>query len=68
MENRQGAINTFISEDMYYSIVPQERPVLDRARKQFQTADRSNLNIVGTTKIMFSFGPINVYFRVFVGN
>lgn len=34
-----GAIDTFITEDVYYSILPQERPVLEHARKQFQTAD-----------------------------
>lgn len=34
-----GAINTFITEDVYFSILLQERPVLERARKQFQTAD-----------------------------
>lgn len=62
-----GAINTFITEDAYYSILPQDRPVLERARKQFQTADGTNLNIIGTTKMMFSFGTVNVYFRVFVG-
>lgn len=29
-----GAINTFITEDAYYSILLQDRPVLERARKQ----------------------------------
>lgn len=62
-----GAINTFITEDVYYSILPQERPVLERARKQFQIADGNNSNIIGTTKIMFSFEPVNVYFCIFVG-
>jgi hypothetical protein len=28
------AINTFITEDLYHSILPQERPVLERAWKK----------------------------------
>ena len=62
-----GAINTFITEDVYYSILPRERPVLERARKKFETADGTTLNVVGTAKMMLTLGSISVYFRVFVG-
>lgn len=43
------------------------KPVLERTLKEIQTADGTNLNIVQTTKMMFSFGPVNVFFHVFVG-
>lgn len=35
-----------------------ERPVLDRARKHFKTADGTTLNIAGTTNMMISLGPV----------
>lgn len=34
-----GTTNTFISEEVYLSILPQNRPVLESVRKQFATAD-----------------------------
>jgi hypothetical protein len=62
-----GAINTFITEDLYYSILPRERPVLERAWKKFETADGTTLNVTETAKIMLTLGPFSVYFRVFIG-
>ena len=31
-----GAINTFITEDMYYNILPEQRPVLERVYKKLR--------------------------------
>ena len=38
-----GAVNTFITEDLYYSILPGNRPVLEPVLKKFATADGSEL-------------------------
>ena len=63
-----GAINTFITEDMYYNILPEQRPVLERVYKKFETANGSDLPITGTAKmLLLSFGRIIFRFRVFVG-
>jgi hypothetical protein len=62
-----GAINTFITEDLYYSILPRDRSLLERAWKKFETADGTTLNVIGTAKIMIILGPFSVCFRVFVG-
>lgn len=34
-----GAINSFIALDTYYSILPENRPVLERALKKFHSGD-----------------------------
>lgn len=62
-----GAINTFITEDAYYSILPEQRPVLEFAKKRFQAADGNNLRVIGTAKMLISFNGFSVIFRVFVG-
>ena len=62
-----GAINTFITEDVYYSILPEQRPVLERAKKKFETASGDYLPVVGTSKMVLTFGDVSVVFRVFVG-
>jgi hypothetical protein len=45
-----GAINTFITEDLYYSILLGERPVLERAWKKFETADGPHLMLLELQK------------------
>ena len=62
-----GAVNTFITEDTYYSILPEYRPVLERVRKKFETADGSELQLTGTAIMTLSFDNFDVCFRVFVG-
>lgn len=49
-----GAINTFTTEDVYYTLLPQGRPVLERAWKKFETADGTTLNVIGTAKMMLT--------------
>ena len=62
-----GAVNTFITEEVYYSILPLDRPVLEQVRKKFKTADGRELNTIGTAKMILTFEDMNIYFRVFVG-
>ena len=62
-----GAVNTFITEDVYYSIIPEHRPVLERAIRKFETADGSELKLLGTARMLLTFGDVNVYFRVYIG-
>ena len=62
-----GAINTFITEDMYYNILPEQRPVLERVYKKFETANGSDLPITGTANMLLTFGQTTFRFRVFVG-
>lgn len=62
-----GAANTFISKEVYLSILPQNRPVLEQVRKQFETADGRPLNVIGTANMILTFGKKDIYFRVFVG-
>lgn len=62
-----GAINTFITEDTYYSILPENRPVLERALKKFHSADGGDLNVIGTAIMLLSFGDLDIHFRVFEG-
>lgn len=61
-----GAINTFITEDTYYSILPENRLVLERALKKFQSADGGDLDVLGTAIMLLSFGDLDIHFRVFV--
>lgn len=63
-----GAMNTFITEDVYRSILPEHRPVLERAKKQFTTADGRKLKVIGTAKMLLSFPEFQVIFRVFVAD
>lgn len=62
-----GAINTSITEDTYYSILPENRPVLERALKKFHSADSEDLDVFGTAIMVLSFGDLDIHFRVFVG-
>lgn len=62
-----GAINTFITEDTYNSILPENRPVLERALKKFHSADGGDLNVFGTAIMVLSFGDLDIHFRVFEG-
>jgi hypothetical protein len=62
-----GAANTIITEDTYLSILPEHRPVLERVRKIFHTADDRRLKVIGTAKMLLSFKGFQVIFRVFVG-
>lgn len=49
-----GAANNFISEEVYLSILPQNRPVLEQVRKQFETADGRPLNVIATANIFLT--------------
>lgn len=62
-----GTMNMFITEDVFRSILPEHRPVLVRAKKQFTTADKRKLKVIGTAK-MLSFPEFQVIFRVFVAD
>lgn len=63
-----GAMNTFITEGVYRSILSEQRPVLERAKKQFNTADGRKLKVIGTAKMLLSFQEFQVIFRVFVAD
>lgn len=63
-----GAMNTFITEEVYWNILPEHRPVLERAKKQFYTADRRKLKVNGTADMLLSFQGFQVIFRVFVAD
>lgn len=63
-----GAMNTFITEEVYWNILPEHRPVLERAKKQFNTADGRKLKVTGTAKMLLSFQGFQVIFRVFVAD
>lgn len=56
-----GTTNTFISEEVYLSILPQNRPVLEQVRKQFATADGRLLNVIGTAIMILTFKKKNKY-------
>ncbi|CAG2220799.1 unnamed protein product [Mytilus edulis] len=62
-----GSRRTFITEQSYYSIMPECRPVLSRIDTQFETADGSTLNILGTAVMNISFGEFCAAFPIYVG-
>lgn len=62
------AVNLFITEDTYYNILPEVRPVLEKkVHKKFHSANGNELNILGTAKMILSSGDLYILFRVFVG-
>lgn len=56
-----------MTEGTYYSILPENRPVLERALKKFHSADGGDLDVLDTAIMLFSFGDLDIHFRVFVG-
>ncbi|CAC5364627.1 unnamed protein product [Mytilus coruscus] len=62
-----GSRRTFITEQSYYSIMPECRPVLSRVDTKFETADGSTLNILGTAVMNISFGEFCAAFPIYVG-
>lgn len=62
-----GSRRTFITEQSYCSIMPECRPVLSRIDTQFETADGSTLNILGTAVMNISFGEFCAAFPIYVG-
>ena len=62
-----GAKKTFITEEVFYEIPPENRPVLEPARRKFATASGHSLNILGTAYMTLNFDDFEVDFRVFVG-
>ncbi|CAC5364645.1 unnamed protein product [Mytilus coruscus] len=62
-----GSRRTFITEQSYYSIMPECRPVLSRVDTQFETADGSTLNILGTAVMNISFGDFSAAFQIYAG-
>lgn len=56
-----------MTEGTYYSILPENIPVLEGALKKFHSADGGDLDVLGTAIMLFSFGDLDIHFRVFVG-
>lgn len=47
-----GARKYFITEETYYNIIPENRPVLDRVRTTFLSANGQEINTIGTAKMI----------------
>lgn len=62
-----GAKNTFITEDIFNEIPPENRPVLEPARKKFVTASGQDLYVLGTAHMTLNFDDFETDLRVFVG-
>lgn len=62
-----GARRSFITEETYYNIIPENRPVLGRVRKTFLSADGQEINTIGTAKMILSLGNVDIEQRIFVG-
>lgn len=63
-----GARRTFITEDTFLEITPEERPVLEPSRTRFEAADGNEITVlVGTAVMLLTFDDASIEFRVFVG-
>lgn len=62
-----GARKTFITEETFYSIPVDNRPVLEQVKSKFLSADGRKLKILGTAKMILTLKDIDIEFRVFVG-
>ena len=62
-----GAKNSFITEEMFHAIPPENRPVLEPARKKFATASGHDLRVLGTAYMTLNFDDFETEFRIFVG-
>lgn len=62
-----GAKNTFITEDIFNEIPPENQPVLEPARKKFVTASGQDLYVLGTAHMTLTFDDFETDLRVFVG-
>ena len=62
-----GAKNTFITEELFNEIPPENRPVLEPARKKFENASGHDLNVLGTAYMTLNFDAFETDLRVFVG-
>lgn len=50
------AVNACIKEDAYFNIFPEVRSVLEHVHMKFHSADENELKILGTAKMILSFG------------
>lgn len=62
-----GARRSFITEETYNNIIPENKPVLERVRTQFLSADRQEINTIGTAKMTLTLGNVDIEQRLFVG-
>lgn len=60
-------INLFIVEDMYYSILLENRFVLECVFKKFYLGDGEDWDVFGIVIMLFLFGDLDIYFWVYVG-
>lgn len=58
---------SFITEETYYNIIPENRPVLERVRTKFLSADGQEINTIGTAKMTLTLGNVDIEHRIFVG-
>lgn len=62
-----GARRSFLTEETYYNIIPENRPVLERVRTKFLSADGQEINTIGTAKMTLTLGNVDIEQRIFVG-
>lgn len=62
-----GARRSFITEETYYNIIPENRPVLERVRTKFLSADGQQIDTIGTAKMTLTLGNVDIEQRIFVG-
>lgn len=62
-----GAGRTFITEESYRHILPDNRPLLRQIETKFETANGSCLNVLGTAVMTLSFDEFCVDFPIIVG-
>lgn len=55
-----GARRSFITEETYYNIIPENRPVLERVRTKFLSADGQEINTTGTAKMTLTLGNLDI--------
>lgn len=62
-----GARRSFINKKIYYIIIPETRPVLERVRTKFLSADGQEINTIGTAKMTLTLRNMDSEQRIFVG-
>lgn len=55
-----GARRSFITEETCYNIIPENRPVLERVRTKFPSADGQEINTIGTAKMTLTLGNVDI--------
>lgn len=67
LESRYRCKRPFINEETYYNIIPEKRPVLERVRTTFLSADGQEINTIWTAKMNLTLRNVDLEQRIFVG-